>query len=49
MKKVKRKQIDFGGTEEQVVRGDGSLAPYDNRLIINLKSQYESIRKKQTC
>lgn len=40
MKKVKRKQIDFGGTSDQIVRGDGELGEYENSFIINLTASY---------
>lgn len=43
MAKVKRKQIDFGGTEEQVVRGDGSLGNYDKKVVVNLTTDKTDI------
>jgi len=43
MKKIKRKQIDFGGTEKQYVRGDGELDVFDDIFTITLSSDISDI------
>lgn len=50
MAKVKRKQIEYEGTNKQVIKGNGELGDYDDKVIVELttiESQIKNISNEE--